>query len=61
KLESALGEARGIEEPFAQAKAFDEKVKAAMASVRDKADALERIVAKSDWPFPGYEDLLFRL
>jgi glutamine synthetase len=61
KLEAALGEARAIEEPFAQAKAFNEKVKAGMDAVREKADALERLVAKDAWPFPGYEDLLFRL
>ena len=61
KLETALSEAREIDEPFAQAKAFSEKVKAGMDAVREKADALERLVAKSAWPFPGYEDLLFRL
>ena len=61
KLETALAEARVIEDPFTQAKAFNENVKENMDAVREKADALERIVAKTAWPFPGYEDLLFRL
>jgi glutamine synthetase len=61
KLESALGEAQGTEEAFAQAKAYYEKVKPAMDAVRSRADALEKIVAKEAWPFPGYEELLFKL
>jgi glutamine synthetase len=61
KLETALGEAQGIEEAFAQSKAYYEKVKPAMETVRSKADALEKIVAKKAWPFPGYEELLFKL
>jgi glutamine synthetase len=32
-----------------------------MDAVRSKADALEKIVAKEAWPFPGYEELLFKL
>jgi glutamine synthetase len=61
KLESALLEAQGIEEPFAQAKAYNEKVKAGMEATRSKADTLQKLVAKGVWPYPDYEDLLFRL
>ncbi|MDR0526856.1 MAG: glutamine synthetase III [Spirochaetaceae bacterium] len=61
KLEAALAGAREIEDAFAQAKMFNGKVKTAMAAVREKADALEKLVARDAWPFPGYEDLLFRL
>ncbi|MDR0710008.1 MAG: glutamine synthetase III, partial [Spirochaetaceae bacterium] len=61
KLETALAEAQGIEDPFAQAKAHNEKVKPAMEAVRVRADALEKLVAKTFWPFPGYEDMLFKL
>jgi glutamine synthetase len=61
KLEASLTEAQGMEEAFAQAKAYYEKVKPAMDAVRSKADALEKIVAKEAWPFPGYEELLFKL
>jgi glutamine synthetase len=61
KLEAALSEALGIEDPFAQAKAYFEKVRPAMDAVRARVDALEKLVAKKAWPFPGYEELLFIL
>jgi glutamine synthetase len=32
-----------------------------MDAVRARADALEKLVAKDYWPFPGYEELLFRI
>ncbi|MDR3145542.1 MAG: glutamine synthetase III [Treponema sp.] len=61
KLESALSEAQGIEDAFAQAKAYQEKVRPAMDAVRARGDALEKLVAKDAWPLPGYEELLFKL
>jgi glutamine synthetase len=61
KLETVLAEAQGIEEAFAQAKSYFEKVCPAMAQVRAKADALEKLVSKAAWPFPGYEEMLFKL
>jgi glutamine synthetase len=61
KLESVLAEAQGIEDAFTQARAYYEKVKPAMDAVRSRADALEKITAKEAWPFPGYEELLFKL
>ncbi|MDR3171829.1 MAG: glutamine synthetase III [Treponema sp.] len=61
KLEAALIEAQGIEDVFAQAKTYFEKVRPAMDNVRLKADALEKLVAKDAWPLPGYEELLFKL
>ncbi|MDR1058305.1 MAG: glutamine synthetase III [Treponema sp.] len=61
KLESALTEAQGIEEAFAQAKAYFEKVRPVMEAVRTAADALEKLAAKTAWPFPGYEEMLFKL
>jgi glutamine synthetase len=54
-------EAQGIEEAFAQAKAYFEKVRPAMEAVRAAADSLEKLVAKQAWPFPGYEEMLFKL
>ncbi|MDO5111960.1 MAG: glutamine synthetase III [Clostridia bacterium] len=33
----------------------------AMAALRDAADRLEALTAKQYWPFPTYEDLLFKL
>jgi glutamine synthetase len=61
RLETALGEAQDIEEAFAQAKAYFEKVRPAMEAVRAKGDALEKLVSKNAWPFPGFEELLFKL
>jgi glutamine synthetase len=61
KLESALAEAQDTEEVFAQAKAYFEKVRPAMDAVRSRGDALEKLVSKEAWPFPGYEELLFKL
>jgi len=61
KLEKVLEEAQGIEDAFTQAKAYREKVVAQMAPVRSKVDSLEKLVAKDAWPFPSYEELLFKL
>jgi glutamine synthetase len=61
KLEAVLTEAQDTEDVFAQAKAYFEKVRPAMDSVRTKGDALEKLVSKEAWPFPGYEDLLFKI
>jgi glutamine synthetase len=61
KLETVLTEAQGEEEIFAQAKAYFEKVRPTMEMVRSSGDALERLVAKNAWPFPGFEELLFKL
>ncbi|MDR1900128.1 MAG: glutamine synthetase III [Treponema sp.] len=61
KLESALTEAQGIEDAFAQAKSYFEKVRPAMDAVRGRGDALEKLVSKEAWPLPGYEEMLFKL
>jgi glutamine synthetase len=61
KLESALAAAQSVDDPFAQAKAYNEKVKPAMEAVRTKTDALEKLSAKAAWPYPGYDDMLFKL
>jgi glutamine synthetase len=61
KLEAVLTESQGIEDAFAQAKSYFEKVRPAMDSVRARVDALEKSTAKEAWPFPGYEELLFIL
>jgi glutamine synthetase len=61
RLETALADAQKVEEPFAQAKAYSEKVRPAMDAARSKADALEKLAAKEIWPYPGYEDMLFKL
>ncbi len=38
-----------------------DKVLPAMTALRASADALESLTAKQYWPFPTYEDLLFKL
>jgi glutamine synthetase len=32
-----------------------------MDNVRARGDALEKLVDKKAWPFPGYMELLFKL
>lgn len=44
-----------------QARCFRERVVPAMAALRAVCDGLERLVDRSFWPYPSYEDLLFRL
>ncbi len=60
-LEKELAAAPKAGDATAQGKAFREKVVPAMACLREPADALERLVGKKYWPWPTYEDLLFRL
>jgi glutamine synthetase len=61
RLETALAEAQKAEDPFAQAKLYFEKVRAAMETVRSKSDSLEKLAAKDVWPYPGYGEMLFKL
>jgi glutamine synthetase len=61
KLEAIWTEAQRVDEPVAQAKFYYEKVKVAMDAVRAKGDALEKIVPPDVWPYPGYEEILFKL
>jgi len=61
KLEKVLTEAQEVEDAFAQAKAYREKVFTQMSALRSRVDAVEKLVAKDAWPMPTYEDLLFRL
>jgi len=61
RLETILTETQGIEDTLTQACSYSEKVRPAMDAVRSSADALEKLVSKEAWPFPGYEELLFKL
>ena len=61
RLETVLAEVQEIEDIISQARAYLEKVRPAMDAVRAKIDALEKLTAKGQWPFPGYEELLFKL
>ena len=61
KLETVLTKTRDSADIFVQADMYSGKVIPAMDAVRSRADALEKLVSKKIWPFPGYEELLFRL
>lgn len=61
RLERALAAAQETGGEYAKAKAFLDRVTPEMASLRGSVDALEKLVAKDAWPFPTYEDLLFKL
>ncbi|MDR2753830.1 MAG: glutamine synthetase III [Oscillospiraceae bacterium] len=58
-LETALIEARGIEDAEVAAKYIGDTVVEKMNDLRVDADTLETIVAKDYWPYPTYSDLLF--
>jgi len=60
-LETILNETHDIGDTFAEASSYSEHVRPAMSAVRSCADALEKLVSKEAWPFPGYEELLFKL
>jgi glutamine synthetase len=60
-LQTVLAEAQAVEDAYLQAEYYSEKVRPVMDIVRDKVDELEKYVAKTAWPLPGYEELLFKL
>ncbi len=61
KLERVLVEASEIDDDLLKAKTMRDKVFSQMSAVRSRVDRLEKIIPKSDWPYPSYEDLLFKL
>jgi glutamine synthetase len=61
RLEKALSLAQEIDEPLACAKSYREAVVPRMVALRERADALERLVSAERWPLPSYEKLLFGL
>jgi glutamine synthetase len=61
-LEGLIAEGEdGENDIYKHALFYKDHVFAKMAGVRYYADKLESLVDKSRWPFPTYEDLLFRL
>ena len=62
ELEEALHEAHKVQDSIlSHAQAFHQNVFTKMEEVRSFGDALEMLVDASCWPFPTYEDLLFKL
>ncbi|WP_319562792.1 glutamine synthetase III [Marispirochaeta sp.] len=61
KLADAIARARGVSGCEANARAYRELVFPAMQELRLHADKLESLIPRELWPFPSYEELLFRL
>ncbi len=59
ELESALLNAKDIEDTDECAKYFSDTVFEKMCLVRQTADELETLVAAKYWPYPIYSDILF--
>lgn len=60
-LEKALSDARDVYDVTALAIFCRDEIIPIMGDVRITADELETVTAKSFWPFPTYDDLLFGL
>jgi len=60
KLETVLAKTNGIADMHKKANAFRDDVFPAMAAVRTEVDSLENILPTDYYPYPSYEDLLFR-
>ena len=61
ELKALIAKAGDEEDVVKCASIFRNEVFAKMGEVRAYGDALEEIIPKAEWPFPTYEDLLFRL
>ena len=59
KLKAEEAKARKIADQRKMAFYYKDHVRPVMDDLRAPADALEMLVAKTDWPFPTYADLLF--
>ena len=60
-LEADTAKAQAIDEAQAQARFYHDTIFTEMNAVREPADKLEMLVAKEDWPFPSYGDLIFEV
>ena len=61
ELKALITKAGDEEDVKKAASLFRNEVFVKMGEVRECGDALEEIIPKDEWPFPSYEDLLFRL
>ena len=61
KLEEVTDLGLAMEEGEAQARYYQQTVKAAMEDLRTPIDKLEIIVGKDMWPMPSYGDLMFEV
>ncbi|MDC7125995.1 MAG: glutamine synthetase III [Spirochaetales bacterium] len=61
ELKALIAKAGDEEDVAKAASMFRNEVFAKMGEVRVYGDTLEEIIPRDEWPFPTYEDLLFRL
>jgi len=61
KLKSDIEKAAAITDSVELANYFSKTIIADMNDVRDKADKLELVIPASEWPYPVYSDLMFRI
>ncbi len=59
-LEAKLHKTRAIDDIHKKASSFRKDVFAAMGELRTEVDALERLMPSDYYPYPTYEDMLFR-
>ncbi len=60
-LEKVTDKGLTMEEGKKQAEYYRDKVKPAMAALREPIDSLESFVDKDMWPYPSYGDLLYEV
>lgn len=58
-LEKEIEASHDYTDLLSQAEFFRDHIIVSMDKLRDTADQLETVVAKSEWPFPTYGDILF--
>ncbi|PKL06516.1 MAG: glutamine synthetase type III [Spirochaetae bacterium HGW-Spirochaetae-9] len=61
RLEVALSDAQRVEDALTSAQSYRDAVVPRMDALRTVCDELERLMPKSDWPIPSYQDLLYTL
>ena len=61
ELKALIDKAGSEEDVEKAAEIFRNEVFVKMGEVRAYGDAIEEIIPRDEWPFPTYEDLLFRL
>lgn len=61
RLEAAKGKIDSENDILSKAKYYQNIILDDMSKIRNTADELETVVAKDYWPFPTYEDLLYRV
>jgi glutamine synthetase len=61
RLHISIAKALAIKDTLEKAQAYRDDVRTQMEALRGTVDALENITDKSVWPYPSYDDLLFRL